>query len=382
MTRRVVILTEIISPYRIPVLNALAQIPGIELHVIFLAETDSALWQWKIHKEDIRFSYEILPHWRRRIFGYNVLLNRGVAVSLAKAKPDVVVCGGYNYLAMWQAQKWVRKYDIPVLLWSESTIQDQRRRVLMVESLKKFFLRACGGFIVPGESAAEYLRSFGIPDRVIFTAPNAVDNDFFATSASLARSQAPALRAQLKLPERYFLFVGRMIANKGIFQLLQAYGQLGADLRQRIGLVFAGDGPSRAQCEAQAALVQPGRIVFAGFLQREQLAIYYGLAECLVFPTFSDPWGLVVNEAMACGIPVIATDVAGATPDLVRDGWNGRVVAAGDLDGLLLAMRELAEATESARQMASRSVEHIANFTPRTWAEGFARAVMIQKLGW
>jgi glycosyltransferase involved in cell wall biosynthesis len=382
MTRRLVILTEIISPYRIPVFNALAQTPGIELHVIFLAETDSALWQWKVYKEDIRFSYEILPHWRLRIFGYNVLINRGVAASLVKAKPDVVVCGGYSYLAMWQAQRWVRRHDIPVLLWSESTMQDQRRRSLMVESLKKSFLRACGGFIVPGKAAAEYLRSFGIPDRVIFTAPNAVDNDFFATSASSARSQAPTLRAQLKLPERYFLFVGRMIANKGIFQLLQAYARLEADLRQRIGLVFAGDGPARTQCEAQAALIQPGTIVFTGFLHREQLALYYGLAECLVFPTFSDPWGLVVNEAMACSLPVITSDIAGATPDLVRDDWNGRVVAAGDLDGLSLAMQELAEAPETTRLMSERSAERIANYTAKAWAEGFASAVTARALGW
>ncbi len=382
MTRKVVILTEIISPYRIPVFNALAQVPGIDLHVIFLAETDSTLWQWKVYKDEIRFSFEILPHWRQRISGYNVLLNRGVTAALMKAKPEVVVCGGYSYFAMWQAQRWARRRSLPVLLWSESNIQDRRRGTFLVETLKKTFLRACCGFIVPGKSAGEYLHSFGIPDRVIFTAPNAVDNDFFATGARSVRTHAPELRAKRNLPDRYYLFVGRMVAEKGISLLLQAYAQLEAALRERIGLVFVGDGAGRAQCEAQATLVQPGRIVFPGFLHREELAIYYGLAECLVFPTFSDPWGLVVNEAMACGLPVIATDVAGATPDLVRDGWNGRVVKARDVDGLLAAMRELAEAPETTRRMAGRSSEHIANYTAQTWAEGFASAVTAQKLGW
>ena len=99
MTRRVVILTEIISPYRIPVFNALAETAWIDLHVIFLAETDSTLWQWKVYKDEIRFSFEVLPHWRRRVRGYNVLLNRGVNAALTKAKPDVVVCGGYSYFA-------------------------------------------------------------------------------------------------------------------------------------------------------------------------------------------------------------------------------------------------------------------------------------------
>jgi glycosyltransferase involved in cell wall biosynthesis len=382
MTRRVVILTEIISPYRIPVFNALAETPGIDLHVIFLAETDSTLWQWKVYKEDIRFSFEILPHWRRRIRGYNVLLNRGVRAALAKAKPEVVVCGGYSYLAMWQAQKWARKRSIPVLLWSESNVRDRRRGTTVVEGLKKGFLRRCGGFVVPGKSAAEYLRTFGIPERVIFTAPNAVDNDFFAGATSAALQQEIELRAKWNLPEKYFLFVGRMIPEKGVVLLLEAYARLDADLRRNFGLVIVGEGSSRAQSMVDAAKIDPGKIVFPGFLHREELAVHYALAACFTFPTFSDPWGLVVNEAMASGLPIIASDIAGATPDLVRDGWNGRVVPARDLDGLVSAMRQLAQDTEGTQRMAQHSREHIANYTAANWASGFARAVTEAGLQW
>ena len=382
MTRRVVILTEIISPYRIPVFNALAQTPGIDLHVIFLAETDATMWQWKVPKEDIQFSYEVLSHWRRRVRGYNLLLNRGVTAALAKAKPDVVVLGGYSYIAMWRAQIWTRRRNIPVLLWSESNIGDQRKGRRPVEWLKRLFLRSCCGFIVPGRSAKRYLSSFGIPDRVIFTAPNAVDNDFFSTAARAARAQAAETRARLGLPKSYFLFVGRMVPEKGISVLLQAYERLDGPLRKRVGLVMAGDGPARAQSVVAAARIWPGKFLFPGFLQREELAVLYGLAEALVFPTFSDPWGLVVNEAMACGLPVIATDVAGATTDLVRDGWNGRTVSPGDIDGLVSAMRQLAQDREGTQRMARNSLEHIANFTAQTWADGFTRAVTESRVGW
>ena len=382
MIRRVVILTEIVSPYRIPVFNALAETPGIDLHVIFLAETDSTLWQWKVYKEDIRFSFEILPHWRRRIRGYNVLLNRGVRAALAKAKPEVVVCGGYSYLAMWEAQKWARKRSIPVLLWSESNVRDHRRGTFAVEALKKAFLRRCGGFVVPGKSAAEYLRTFGIPERVIFTAPNAVDNDFFSRASCAARQQESELRAKWNLPGKYFLFVGRMIPEKGAVLLLEAYAQLDADLRRSFGLVLVGEGSARAQCMADAAKIEPGKIVFPGFLHREELAVHYALATCFAFPTFSDPWGLVLNEAMACGLPIIASDIAGATLDLVRDGWNGRVVPARDLDGLVSAMRQLALDTEGTHRMAQHSSEYIANYSAVTWASGFTRAVMEPRLGW
>jgi glycosyltransferase involved in cell wall biosynthesis len=382
MKRRVAILTEIISPYRIPVFNALAAMSDIDLHVIFLAETDTTMRQWKIYKDEIRFSYQTLPHWRRRVRGYNVLLNRGMIAALEKAKPEVVVLGGYSYVAMWQALRWARKQGIPVFLWSESNAQDRRRSTSPVEYLKKTFLRGCSGFIVPGKSPGEYLKTFGVPERVIFTAPNAVDNDFFAGAAAAARSKDAALRAKLGLPGRYYLFVGRMIREKGIFELLRAYCRLEPDLRERVGLMYVGDGASRDACEKQTASIHPGQVAFSGFVHREELAVYYALAECLVFPTFSDPWGLVVNEAMACGLPVIATSVAGCVADLVEDGRNGRVIAAGAVDALSAAMRQVVDNDGLRVSMGKRSAELIANSTAQTWAEGFAQAVMARQVEW
>jgi hypothetical protein len=127
MKRRLVILTEIISPYRIPLFNALAQHAEVDLHVVFLAETDVNLRQWQIYKEEIRFSYQVLPSWRRRVGRYNALLNRGVGRALGKAAPDVILCGGYNYVASWQALFWARMHNVPFFLWSESNVQDLRR---------------------------------------------------------------------------------------------------------------------------------------------------------------------------------------------------------------------------------------------------------------
>ena len=157
MRRRLVILTEIISPYRIPLFNVLATHADVDLHVIFLAETDPGLRQWQIYKEEIRFSYQILPSWRKRIGKYNVLLNRGVNRALAAAAPDVILCGGYSYVASWQSLIWARSHQIPFFLWSESNLQDQRRGLALVEFLKAEFLRKCTGFVVPGRAAQEYL---------------------------------------------------------------------------------------------------------------------------------------------------------------------------------------------------------------------------------
>jgi len=127
MSRRVVIITEIIAPYRIPVFNALARQDGIHLHVIFLSRTDASMRQWRVYEDEIKFSYEVLPSWRKRIGKYNLLLNQNVVTALRNAGPDVIVCGGYNYLASWQAMHWANRNGVQFLLWSESTARDQSR---------------------------------------------------------------------------------------------------------------------------------------------------------------------------------------------------------------------------------------------------------------
>ncbi len=379
MRHRLVILTEIISPYRIPLFNALAQHAEVDLQVIFLAETDPHLRQWQIPKEEIEFSYRVLPSWRRRVGRFNALLNHGVGRALADAAPDVILCGGYNYVASWQSLLWARAHHIPFFLWSESNEQDLRRGLALVEFLKTRFLRKCSGFVVPGRSAMEYLRVHKVDEDAVFVAPNAVDNDFFAWAAAATRQDAARWRRELVLPERYFLFVGRLVREKGVFELLSAYVKLDESMRRQVGLVFVGEGAVREQLELQAASVAPGMIRFAGFAQREQLASYYALAEMAILPTYTDPWGLVVNEAMACGLPVIVSQIAGCAADLVKENWNGLLVAPRDVAGLTSAMRRLADQPDLRARMGANSMQHIAHYSPREWSAGVAR--MVQAAG-
>ena len=379
MRRRLVILTEIISPYRIPLFNALAQHTEVDLHVIFLAETDPNLRQWQIPKEEIEFSYQVLPSWRRRVGKYNVLLNLGVGHALAKITPDVILCGGYNYVASWQSLLWARIRKIPFFLWSESNVQDLRRSHALVEFLKAEFLGRCSGFVVPGKSALEYLRVHKVDEDRIFVAPNAVGNNFFAAAAAAARQDATRWRRELILPDRYFLFVGRLVREKGVFELLSAYAKLDESMRQQVGLVYVGDGAVRPQLELQAASIAPGMIRFAGFAQREKLAIYYALAEMVILPTYTDTWGLVVNEAMACGLPVIVSHVSGCAADLVSENWNGLLVEPRDASSLASAMRRLADQPDLCATMGANSAQHISRYSPKEWSVGIAK--MVEAMG-
>jgi len=372
---KLVILTEIIAPYRIPVFNALARLDGISLHVIFLSENDPGLRQWRVYKNEIQFSFEVLPSWRCRLGRYNILVNRGVSRALHKAAPDAILCGGYNYIASWQALRWSRRNRKPFLVWVESTASDQRRGHSFVESLKQRFLHRASGFVVPGESSFEYVKSYGISPETIFTAPNAVDVELFSKQAAITRQDAVARRVALGLPARYFLFAGRLVREKGVFDLLDAYGRLSAELRSAVGLVYVGDGMARTELQQGATAIVPGTVLFPGFAHREELASYYALSDMLVFPTHSDPWGLVVNEAMACGLPVIASSAAGCTADLVKNGSNGRVMQAENVEQLVSAMDELATNTDLREQMGQRSRDRIAGYTPDICAAGIAKAV-------
>lgn len=375
MITKLVIITEIIAPYRIPVFNALAQRPEIDLHVIFLSENDPSLRQWRVYKDEIKFHYDVLPSWRRRVTGYNVLINRGVRSALNRLKPDVVLCGGYNYLASWQAARWAKDHRAPLLLWSESTAFDQRRGYPFVEFIKTRFLNLCTAFVVSGKSSLNYLIDLGMAEEKIFIAPDAVDVALFSRSADAVRqSRIPARSG--RLPSRYFLYVGRLVEAKGVFDLVESYARLDPKLRSQIGLVFAGDGTEHDALAERASRIAPGAIQFLGFVHREELPELYALAEGFVFPTHSDPWGLVVNEAMACTLPIIVTNVAGCALDLVQDGWNGFVVPPRDPSRLATAIVQLAGDSVLCAEMAANSRKRIEAYSPASWAEGMVEAVI------
>lgn len=372
MNRRLVILTEIISPYRIPLFNCLAQERRLDLHVIFLSENDPGLRQWKVYREEIRFSHEVLPSLRRRIGGFNLLLNGKVIHALRQASPQVILCGGYNYIASWQSLMWAHAQNLPFLLWSESNQYDIRGGHPLVEMLKMEFLRYCTGFVVPGRAAHEYLLAHKIRTDRIFVAPNAVDNDLFSSLAQEARQNSVAKRRELDLPDRYILFVGRMVREKGVFELLRAYASLGETLRRQMGLVFVGDGPCRLELQKEASDISSGTIKFSGFAQREHLAAYYALAEMFVLPTYTDTWGLVVNEAMACGLPVIVSRVAGCASDLIQEGCNGLLVEPKDVTSLRSAISSLALRADLCENMGAQGRRRIGRYSPKAWSAAIA----------
>jgi glycosyltransferase involved in cell wall biosynthesis len=377
VTAKLVIVTEIIAPYRIPVFNALALRPEVALHVIFLSETDPALRQWHVYKDEIHFSYQVLPSWRRRFGDHGVLLNRGLPGALNLLKPDVLLCGGYNHLAFWQAARWAKAHHTPFILWSESTAFDYRQSQRIVEFMKARFLRTCAAFLVPGKSSENYLKDLGVAAPLIFTAPNAVDINLFSALAKAAREDESETRSNDHLPARYFIYVGRLERHKGIFDLLEAYALLKPEIRNQVGLVLVGSGSQQAELAKRASKVTQGSVQFLDFVHREDLPAIYALADALIFPTLSDPWGLVVNEAMACAVPVVATNVAGCAADLVEHGATGLLVDPRDVNGLVDMMTKLAEDSTLRAVLSRGGRDRVNHYSPAAWAQGVVQAVQL-----
>jgi glycosyltransferase involved in cell wall biosynthesis len=186
-----------------------------------------------------------------------------------------------------------------------------------------------------GSWNADFYRASGVPEERIFSVPYAVDNAFFQRRAAEARPHRAELRRKLGLTDErpVVLFCGKLIAKKDAASLIRALAQESAQL------LVVGDGDLRPQLEALASELLPGRACFAGFRNQSELPALYDLADVFVIPSTYEPFGLVVNEVMNAGKPVIASDRVGCWPDLVRPGVNGAVFPAGDAAALAAALR-------------------------------------------
>ena len=344
---RIALLTEIPAPYRIPLFNALGTTSGVALEVLFLAERDPRR-QYPVYEHEFRFDRRVLPGPGALARGRWVVLSHGTHRELDRFDPDVVLLGGWNQPAFWTGLRWARRHDRPVVLWVESTLHDERSGSLVLERLKRRAVASAAGFLVPGRAAREYVQTLGVsPDRIVI-APNAVDLSIFSVEADRTSHE-----------ECTFLYVGRLAQEKGLDVLLRAFRDVPGKL------LLAGSGPQEEELRALA----DGRVELLGQVAREELPALYSQADCLVLPSRSEPWGMVLNEAAAAGLPLVATEAAGAGYDLIEDGVNGYRVPVDDAAALAEALRKVGADAAWRLAAGERSRELTAGYTGEIWAE-------------
>lgn len=375
MRTRVALLTEIISPYRIPVFNEIAKGAPGQFLFFFLGKTERRR-QWKIYREKIDFPYKVLPgilfQWGAS--GSPYFFNPTILHDLMKYSPEIIITGGYQHPSYLLAMLYANIFKKRIILWCESNKYDYRDSHPLKEAYKRWFVRNCSGYIVPGRASFEYLLSLGAKGDKILTAPNAVDNDYFIQSCDRHRQSRETFKQSKGYSGKLILYVGRLIEQKGVLDLLKAFQMISAK-QPGWGLLLVGSGEQEKEFRDHCRTNGIKNVFFTGFIHQEELPIYYAISDCFVLPTYSDPWGLVLNEAMAAQLPVISSDAAGAAYDLIRPGENGYIFKKGDVHQLAGYISDILNDAQKRRAMGEKSFDIIKNYSPAECASGFIRAI-------
>lgn len=365
--------------YQAPLLRRIAREADIDLQVYFSTDVSirgsmdpgfgvNVKWDVPLLSG---YQYEFLPRSRDSdLIGFFRPLNWGIYKRLREGRYDAVWVHGYSTSTALQAILAARLLKIPTLIRTDSTLFD-RPRSKPKQALKALFFRMLEGSISAvlsvGDANSDYWRHHLGEEVPIFPLYYSVDNDFFQQQCREASAGREDLRRELGLdPGRpVILFASKLQKRKRCGDLLEAF--LKVTSRQTIQpppyLLIVGDGEERAALEERAQAAGPGAVRFLGFQNQTALPRFFDLCDVFVLASVHEPWGLVINEVMNAGKPIIVSDEVGCQRDLVEDGVNGLVVRARDVDGLANCLERILAFPERAKEMGLNGMKKIQNFS-------------------
>ncbi len=335
MPKKILLLWSPLADYSVACLRQLAQKPDLELYLVYQAAEALAPY------EDLDVSF------CRRNFVQTADNGEEIAQFCYQLRPDTIIMASWNHaLYMRISRKCRQQGTYVVSVFDRQWLSTPKQWLGVFTSA--IYLKPCiDNFFVSGDRQAAFARRLGYPNP--YMGYNCANTDRF--------EGLPAS------PDKNFIFVGRLVAYKGVQALLHAYAAYRATTAEPWGLLICGKGELESYCASQ-----PG-VRLLGFAQPQQLPAYLAQATCLVLPSSFEPWGLVVHEATAAGLAVIASHQVGATTYYVRDGQNGYVVNP-DEASLLRAMRLVATATdEQLAAMRATSQQLASLWTLQKWAD-------------
>src|SRR5947207_11941385 len=305
-------------------------------------------------------------------------LRRAFYSALEQANPDVVTVNGWNNFGSLVAANCCMDRGIPMVVMSESARGDEPR-TWWKEVIKRRIVNLYSAALVGGQRHVEYLIELGMPRERIVTGYDVVDNDYFAQRAIEIRNSKSEIRKEYGLPENYFLASARFIEKKNLPSLIRAY----AEYREKWkggapwNLVLLGDGPLRETLNTQLSTLNlHSHVHVPGFKQYDELPVYYVLAKAFVHASTTEQWGLVVNEAIASGLPVIVSERCGCVPELVQgNGFTFDPIDEHELASRLLDMASLPD--DERQRLGDASYRVAENFAPQRFGEGLEQAAQL-----
>ncbi|MCE9636105.1 MAG: glycosyltransferase family 4 protein [Planctomycetes bacterium] len=381
---RVAVLSELPTPYRWPLFRCVADDPALDVTLLFYAKSEADRdWGLVVPEGGERPRVEFMPGRTVRVSGSRSLFfhwNPGIGRRLATGDFDVVVIPGWSMPTSISAALWCRAHAKPYVVFSETNALRSRR--WWVRAAKQPVVRTVVGgasaWLATGSLSRDYLVAHGArADRVRIFA-NTPDVDALATAVDAARPRRCAVRAAHDTPADAVvaLFVGRLIGAKDPAALLAAWALLEA-APDAPWLWIAGDGPEAKTLRDEAARLSLSRVRFLGSRRPSDLPEVWAAADLFALPSRHEPWGVVVNEAMAASLPLVLSDRVGAAYDLLHEGENGHMVPAGDAAGFARAIRNIASDASLRRTMGATSRRLVDAWSYGPSVRGFVEAVRI-----
>ncbi len=382
---RVAVIFDHFGPYHCARLEAAARhcdVTGIEI----AAETQE--YAWSPVEDAAGYSrVTLFPSGDTRTMSAKRVSER-LDDALQRCGPDAVAIPGWSDIAAIAAVRWCAKTGTPAILMSESTALDEQR-VRWREWVKRRIVDLYSSALVGGQRHVNYLVELGMPRDGVFMGYDVVDNDYFAQRAKKVRSSEREVRTEYGLPENYFLASARFIKKKNLPTLLRAYAEYHqmseaggmssavTGRKEPWDLVLLGDGPLRETLNSQLSTLNlRDHVHLPGFKQYNELPVYYGLAKAFVHASTTEQWGLVVNEAIASGLPVIVSNRCGCVPELMQEnGFTFDPINEEELASRLFEMASLSDHERERFGDASRKIA--ATFGPNRFGEGLERAAIM-----
>ena len=369
---RVAVGVERIGPYHQARLRAAA---GASDVVAIEYQTKDNTYGWREIEGNLGFPRVTMFPDRPRTKGNADLLITSWERVLHQARPDVVAIPGWFDPISLAGVYVCGRLGIPVVVMSDSTEIDKKRHPA-IEAIKARILSLFSAAVVGGHPHKRYMEKLGFPGGGVFLGYDVVDNGYFEHAADQVRADGDAMRRAEGLPERYFLAISRFIEKKNFPMLLEAYAAYRkASDGEPVALLILGDGELKPLIEESVARLNlQDAVRLPGFIQYDKLPVYLALADALILPSTSEQWGLVVNEAMAAGLPVLVSERCGCAEDLVEKGGNGYPFDPENVDQLALQMQIVAADRQALMAMGVRSREIIARWSPTLFAESLLNA--------
>ena len=349
---KVVLITNIPTPYRFPVYNMVSETSDFEFEVIYCSEIEFDR-KWKLNRKAFNHNFEFLSSDEGKHHA-----NFNLFTKLSRKNPDVVITSGFN-LTMIFAFFWAlsnKKKHIP---FTDGTIDSEKNLTFIHVLVRKIVYRFSDAFIGASKKSVKLYKSYGIDDKSIFKSILAVNNDSFKKNNSSKKYD--------------LMFSGKLIQRKNPLFFLEIFKQAKQRNLNISGLII-GDGKLKNKILKEIKNNNLP-VEYCGFIQQEFLPKYFNQSRIFIFPSLKDPWGLVANESLASGVPVIVSSNAGCANEIVINDNTGFVINNFDVDNWLSKIEIILESEELYQLMSNNCINIIKEYNFNNASKGIIKAI-------